>query len=164
MPRGRPKKSLQEHVRDGTYRPDRHGPLPAKNGGENAAKMPPAVKNPEPLPPAAGGQAELWAELNRLLSGVVTERDVPILTELCWWWAELRRVQAQLRGMTPGEKGYKDTLIGAGICSTNLDRLASRFGLTPADRAKLRVENPGPPQAKTPTRPKTKLDRQGPPA
>jgi phage terminase small subunit len=117
-------------------------------------------RKPESLPAA---QSELWDELSSLLAGVVTDRDASMLMEACWWWAELRRVQAVLRGMVPGEKGYKDTLIGAGICTTNLDRILCRFGLTPADRAKLKAETSGPPVAKVATRPKTRLDAQGPP-
>lgn len=97
-----------------------------------------------------------------LLAGVLTDRDMPILTELCWWWSELRRMQTGLGGMTPGEKGYKDMLVCAGICSTNLDKLAVRFGLTPVDRARLKGEA-GPPVAKVPVKPKTKLDTMGPP-
>lgn len=157
MPPGRPPKSLQDHIRDGTYRRDRHGPRPE----ERAAAQPPSVP---PLKPEviSASQSELWDQLSELLAGVVSERDAPILLELCWWWSELRRVQVALRAMVPGAKLYKDTLIAAGICSTNLDRLASRFGLTPADRARLKADT-GPPKAKVPTRPRTKLDAAGPP-
>lgn len=157
MPRGRPKKSLVDHVRDGTYRRDRHGPLP----GEKPPASVPLAQPPSRPQAAPQAQSELWDQLTRLLAGVVTDRDVPILTELCWWWTEFRKVQADLATMAPGEKGYKDKLVCAGICSTNLDKLAVRFGLTPVDRARLKGDG-GPPAAKVPTRPRSKLNETDP--
>jgi hypothetical protein len=82
---------------------------------------------------------------------------------LCWWWAELQKIQVQLKVMVPGQKGYKDALTSAGVAIDKVDKIGAKFGLTPADRAKLGVVNAGPPVAKVPVRQKTKLDQQGPP-
>jgi hypothetical protein len=86
-----------------------------------------------------------------------------MLNDLCWWWIELHRIQQQLKSMKPGEKGYKDTLTAAGIAQDKVDKIGTKFGLTPADRAKLGVVATGPVVAKVPVRGKTKLDQQGPP-
>ena len=61
-------------------------------------------------------------------------------------------------------KGYKDLLIAAGIATTNFERYCSRFGLTLADRMKLRIDKPtGPAKPKVMTRPRTSIDHQGKP-
>lgn len=164
----RPRKCLEDHVRDGTYRADRHGPLPshlAKGGGPSVAPDVVGSERNPPVKPAdlTGPAATIWANLLKLLGPVVNERDGPMLAELCWHWAELRRVKDVIAKTKPGEKGYNQLLIASGICTDKLDKIAGRFGLTPADRAKLKVEASGPPVAKVPTRPKTKLDQQGPP-
>lgn len=171
MARGRPKKSLQDHIRDGTYRRDRHGPLPgekATQAVEQGVSSKTADKLPS-VPPAANRQcsaseSDLRGELEGLIGQTLTPRDSHMLDELCWWWAELRRVQNQLKEIIPGQKGYKDTLSAAGGALDRVIKIAERFGLTPADRAKLGVGNgSGPVVAKVPVRPKTKLDQQGPP-
>ncbi len=157
-----PRKSLEQHIKDGTYRRDRHGPRP-----EEIARTPVSERvvpaNPERPEDLTGVAGEVWDKLIGLLGEAVHDRDRPLLAELCRWWAELKRVQTALAESAPGEKGYNQLLIAGGICSDKLDKLASRFGLTPADRAKLKAENTGPPIAKVPTRPRTKLDQQGPP-
>jgi phage terminase small subunit len=151
---GRPRKPVEKHVRDGTYRADRHGPKP--DADEQTA---PPVK-PEDLDEDT---AECWDRLVKLLRGIVRDRDSTMLAELCWQWAELQRIKAVLGVMVPGEKGYNALLVAAGICTDKLDRLASRFGLTPADRAKIHAEG-GTTKARVATRPKTALDKTGPPA
>jgi phage terminase small subunit len=86
-----------------------------------------------------------------------------MLDDLCWWWAQLRRIQKQLEILSPAVRGFKDVLSAAGQTLDRVIKIAERFGLTPADRAKLGVVNAGPPVAKVPVRQKTKLDQQGPP-
>lgn len=155
MARGRPPKPVEKHVLDGTYRADRHGPL----AGPAGATAPPPAK-PADL---AGEAAELWDHLSRLLAGVVCERDGTHLAELCRWWAELRRTQAGLATAEVGGVRYTALLAAAAKCSQQFDRLASRFGLTPADRARLKTEAAGPAKPKVAVRPPTKLDGEGPP-
>lgn len=154
----RPRKPVEQHIIDGTYRKDRHGPAPQPDpdGGDDLG---PPVK-PRSLTGEAG---KIWDQLARQLTGVLRARDTLLLVEMCRWWAELKRVQGALKKSRPGEKGYNQLLIGAGICSDKLDKLASRFGLTPADRAKLRAVEVVPGRPKVATRPRTKLDQDGPP-
>lgn len=175
---GRPRKSLEDHVREGTYRRDRHGPLPGEGESESPA---PAIREPSSLadrpgddatathaPPRkpsdlVGEAAAMWDRLVVMLAGVVRERDAATLAEMCRWHAELRRVQAVLGKMTPGAKGYNQLLVAAGICGDKFEKLAGKFGMNPTDRGKLRIVESGPRVAKVPTRPRTKFDLQGKP-
>lgn len=154
---GRPRKSIDEHMLKGNYRPSRHGlrpPLPDDPGGN----VPPS--KPADLDHAAG---QLWDKFVRLLAGVLRERDGDVLAELCRWLAELRRIRVVLLETVPGEQGYNQLLVAAGICSDKFDKLAARFGLTPADRTKLRAEGPiSPPTAHVPSRKVTRADLKRP--
>jgi phage terminase small subunit len=127
--------------------------LPNDDGG---AHVPPA--KPADL---KGGAGKIWVVLMKLLSRVVRESDAPMLAELCRWWHELKRTQGKLAKTEPGAKGYNQLLIGVGICSDKVNKLAGLFGLTPSDRAKLRFEQAEGAKARVATRPKTKLDAQG---
>lgn len=149
---GRPRKPVDLRLLEGSYQPSRHGPLPE-----------PEETAPKPVKPAGltGESGKMWDRLLPLLEPVVRERDTPLLVEMCTWWAELKRVRAALKKSGPGAKGYQQLLVSAGICSDKVDKIASRFGMTPSDRAKLRAEASGPVRAKVPVRPKTALDRLG---
>jgi phage terminase small subunit len=182
MPGGRPRKSLAQHIKDGTYRKDRHGPLPGdgdtavgvessgKVGGKAAGAttgqsvVSEPVKMPVQATQSAANQAKLWNELTKLLGETVTDRDAHMLREMCWWWAELLKIQEQLGNMVPGQTRYKETLTAAGVAIDKVTRIGEKFGLTPGDRAKLGVgASSGPPVAKVAVKPKTKLDAMGPP-
>lgn len=152
---GRHRVPVEKRIRDGTYKPSRHGPPP-----DTSADVAPPVK-PADL---EGDASALWDSLVELLAGVVRDRDAAMLAELCWQWAELRRIKAVIAAKTPGEAGYNALLVAAGICTDKFDKIASRFGLTPSDRAKLGADKAGPAKPKVAVRPKTALDKSGPPA
>src|SRR4051812_14841340 len=97
------RKPLEKHILDNTYRADRHGPLTP----DDAPQQTPPVK-PADLTGEAGKR---WDQLTALLLGVVRDRDAPLLAEACRFWAELKRVQTQLKKTTPGAKGYNQLLI-----------------------------------------------------
>jgi phage terminase small subunit len=149
---GRPRKPVEARILDGTYKPSRHGPPP--DAGDEVA--PPA--KPADLD---GDAAVLWDTIVPMLATVARERDAPMLAELCWQWAELRRIKAVIAKKKPGAKGYNQLLVAAGICTDKFEKIASRFGLTPSDRAKLGVVQAGPVRAKVATRQPTALDRAG---
>lgn len=149
MPQRR--KPVELRILDGTHKPSVHGPAP-----EPGDHKPP--KKPADL---TGEAAKVWASLVKLLAPVLRESDGFVLAELCRSWAELKKCQTVLRGMSPVEPSYNKVLIGTSINLDKVNKMASLFGLTPSDRAKLRFEAAGPPQAKVATRPKTKLDRSG---
>lgn len=126
----RPRKPVETHIANGTYRPDRHGPRPAPTGGTTPA-----------APADLTGEARrLWDHLTAKLAGVVREVDQLALGECCRWWAELVRIRAKLASVEPGDKQYHALVVEAGICSDKVDRACSQFGLNPAARAKLHLE------------------------
>jgi len=154
---GRPRKSIDEHLRNGTYRPDRHGPLPVPVSPADA----PAEKLVRP-PSLTGRAAAVWDELAGLLGGIVRRKDIPALVELCRWIERSERIAATLDKLKPTEKEFKGLVVVAGIATDKVAVLTSRFGLSPADRAKIKAEiAAGPPKPKVPVRPATKLDKQG---
>jgi phage terminase small subunit len=150
---GRPPKPIEAKVLDGTYRPGRDGPLAA-------ADLPgPPPEKPANLSVAAG---EWWDRIVVLMAGIVKPTDIPLLTDVCRWLARMDALADLIDSTDPTDPGYHKALIGAAICTDKLSTLSTRFGMTPADRARLRV-NAGPQRAKVATRPRTKLDAAGPP-
>lgn len=151
---GRPRKPIEKHLLDGTFRADRHGAPPDDSG-----TVRPPVK-PADLGDAAGA---FWDRVVVLLEGVVRDRDGEQLAELCRWWATLQKVRAALDKAQPGSLRYGRLMNQASTAAATFDRIAKRFGLTPADRAALHVEQTGPVKAKVAVRPKTALDQAGAP-
>lgn len=154
---GRPRKSIAEHKANGTYRPGKHGIEPQ---AEEPAEPAESIERPADLGEDA---ARAWDELVQLLAGVIRRRDIPALKELARWTARSDRIAAELDKLKPGDKEFKALLVAAGIATDKVSDLTKRFGISPADRAKLKAEAPVVAVAKVPTRPKTKLDKQGPP-
>lgn len=138
---------------DGTYRADRHGPL-----------TPADQPAPPPPPPKHLTEAErkAWDTLSNLLSGVVKPRDVPTLVELCRWVARADGLAVALESVGPGEKGFAQLLTASAIATDKVLLLSTRFGLSPADRMRLREEG-RPTVSKVRTRPRTALDAAPPP-
>lgn len=68
--------------------------------------------------------------------GVLHPIDSEALTALCQWWGEYRTLQES--SADGSGEAYKRS-IALASCFKNWSNLASRFGLTPADRAKLVV-------------------------
>lgn len=154
---GRPRKTVGEHLANGTYRPSRHGTVAAADPGD--------APEPPPERPAwlSGDESAAWDAIVPCVAGRVKRSDVPALVDLCRWWVRMGRMARRVDEMEAASPYYVQALTGAGICSTNFDRLASKFGMTPADRAKLRVVDAAPAGPKVRTRPPTKLDKQGKP-
>lgn len=155
MPKGRPRKPTEAHLLAGTYRADRHGPRP---GDAEDGISPPA--KPADL---GGDAAALWDELAALLAGTVRAADALQLAELCRWWATVRRIRTALDKAQPGSLRCSRLMGQISTAAAAADRIASRFGLTPSDRAKLGVVQVGPAKPKVATRQPTALDRAGPP-
>jgi phage terminase small subunit len=151
----RPRKPTEQHVLAGTYRRDRHGPLEDAADGSFA---------PPEKPAGLGSKAsDFWDVVVKLLEGVVRERDGPQLHQLCFWWAKWEDAEIAIQDFEIGTMDYTRALNVASVASQNFDRIAKRFGLTPADRAALRAEHATTQKPKVATRPKTQLDKQGAP-
>lgn len=155
MPAGRPRKTVEERFRDGTYEFKKHGPLPP----HLMAEVPLPAK-PADLPEVG---AALWDEVLEARRGGVRRADGPALKLMCVWWAVFHDTRAELAECNAGVKNAVMTRLA--IATDKAVTLLSRFGMTPTDRAKV-ADQPaesGPPKAKVETRKPTKLDKRGKP-
>ena len=137
---GRPRKPVEEHKAAGTFRRDRH------TDADRAARFFGEAARPPSQPPAKpteleGTAGDFWDHVVRLLAGVVTARDGPQLVQLCRWWARWKEAEDALANATPGTTEHARLIKAASTCSANFDRIARRFGLTPADRIGLPQAN-----------------------
>ncbi len=152
---GRPRKSAQEHLDAGTYRADRHGPLPS----------PAAAGDPPKKPPGLSSAVEAkWEWVTSALASILRPHHGPLLVELCWWMAEADRLRTAVEAKKPGAKGYCLLLKAMATATGSLLAFSQRLGLTPGDQAKLKVAVTAP----AATRPKagpprTALDGSPPP-
>lgn len=148
---GRPKKPIEQHKAQGSFRPDRHGP------DRSAMKA-----DGRPVKPRGLSKAESWAwrfivnDLDRLT--VARRLDTPALTALCVWWARYTENAAELAKHLPTDPAYYRLLIQMQMCWKTFDALASKFGLSPSDRTRIRLEDgiqyvPETPERKQPKRP-----------
>jgi P27 family predicted phage terminase small subunit len=130
--RGRHKKPVELKILEGTFRRDRDGdPDAPVAGGE--ALMPKSLK---------GDARKFWqAYVPDLISrGLARTVDTPALTAMCEWWARYRRYAAALDKTRANLKGGQGILTRCVMASKQFEGLATRFGLTPCDRAKLRAD------------------------
>lgn len=146
---GRPKKPTEQHKAQGSFREDRHGP------DRTAMKA-----DGRPVKPRGLSKAESWAwgfivrDLDRLT--VARRLDTPALTALCAWWARYAENAAELAKHKPTDPSYYRVLIQCQMCWKTFDSLASKFGLSPGDRTRIKLEDgiqytpETPPQSKRP--------------
>lgn len=132
---GRPRKPVAAKILDGSFRADR-------DGDPSTLVLPGGT--PQPPPDLAGEALAFW---HKVVPGLVATRiaaacDTPSLAMMCEWWARYRTYARRL-DEAPADKNTYQLMLQVGIATTNFDRLASRFGLTPADRNKLRVDAGG---------------------
>lgn len=122
---GRPRKPNALRILDGTYREDRHGPK------EDFATGVPV--RPKRMTKEAGW---FWdTHVKPLIDkGVAKELDTAMLIDLCWWH-EQKKKWKEAFDKTPTQ----DAKANLDMCARNFNSIASRFGLTAADRAKLDV-------------------------
>lgn len=157
--RGRPRKPAEEHFAAGNYKPSRHGPLPT---------VPDPVEGPPPKPDDLEEEAAAkWDQVVPALAHLLRPRDGGLLVELCRWMVRADTLEAALQVRKVGALGYTKLLNAASTATTMLLALSAKFGLTPADRAKIKIVVPtaGPTTPpKVATRPRTKLDAAPPPS
>lgn len=139
---GRPIKSTEELIRSGTYRKDRH-----QNRGVALDALE-EISIPETLNKAAAGK---WAEIVPALqeAGLVSAVDLPELTDAFLHygfaqdcisivqenWASAAEYLAQLNK-------FKDVDLVAKYSEfmDYFNRIMHRFGVTPTERAKIKVQ------------------------
>ncbi len=140
---GRPRKPDALKLNDGTWRADRDG------SHEDVVLAPGVPSKPDALSKHAG---ELWDAIvpGLVEAGCVAEIDGIMLREMCQWYSVYRQWAEPLDAGEPDDDGARRRLMGACAAWKQFEALAARFGLTPADRARLRVR----PAKKTPSLPK----------
>jgi P27 family predicted phage terminase small subunit len=75
-------------------------------------------------------------------TGVATEFDSAELTVMCEWWRQYRKIQKAINKVGATNPAYYKLMIQMNMASNNFDKLAAKFGMTPADRTRVRVEKP----------------------
>lgn len=124
---GRPPKSTEQHLIDGTYRPDRH----AKRVD---SKVAPASL---PVPGDLGDEAaELWKRIvSSLPKEILTNLDKDSLRVYCETWQIYLKIQP-LFNADPTDKELRITWASL---VDKLDKLGRQFGWSPQTRASLQM-------------------------
>ena len=121
MPAGRPRKSLGQHVVDGTYRPNRH---------DGHCEV---VARGKPIKPDDLSKEEEW-----LWQLVVNDRcaaiDTAQLRQLCRAWHCLVAAGNAARE----DPLHKEHRIAFCQYSAAFDKLAQQFGLSPVSRTRIK--------------------------
>lgn len=138
MQRGRPRKPLPELLLEGRFREDRHG-------SAEQVWLPPSTLPDAPSWLRSEGR-ELWQRLAPQLSavGVATDLDATELAALCEWWGRFREASQALDAVSERQSTeYYRLSILANMAWKNFSAAASKFGLNPSDRARLRLNPDG---------------------
>lgn len=124
MAGGRPPKTSAELKLYGGFRKDRHG-----SRAEFSAS--------EPVKPGLGKIASaIWdLVVNGLPLDAKSAIDAPALEGMCRWYG----VFAEYMGKLESDTGDYRVLMMASIAWKQFESAAAKFGLTPVDRAKLKV-------------------------
>ena len=160
MGKGRPRKCIEQHLKDGTYRPGRHGPIPEHlKSGYKPAPRPAAPKKAEPGEAAikiGASSQDFWDFMMRTRGDTIRDSDAATLALMCEYWVQISHC---LKDLSKSDSTTRRHHLSALKTATDaFDKLASRFGLTPADRGKVMDEQRVKVEPKVETRPKTKMD------
>lgn len=136
--KGRKPKTVEQLQAAGTYRADRHGRRRVATPASGAAA---ALARPSGL---CGEAVTLWDQIAPELSaaGVIQPGDEPLLRMLCEVWA-LYRAAYREASLAPTDQAARSAVVAY---AQAMDRLASRFGLSPSERGRLRAAVPTTPQ------------------
>jgi phage terminase small subunit len=88
--------------------------------------------------------SECWdLIINNMHPGMQAAIDANELESLCFWWSQFRHYAKLMRDPSPNLKEERAVQIMAKDAWAAFDKIAARFGMTPADRAKLELRPPG---------------------
>src|SRR5262245_55265562 len=119
---GRKRLPVELHVTRGSYRNDRHGPLPAAASDSDPVDETAAIEMVYSPNDGDVAARDLYDHLYPLLASVVAPSDTPALTMLCELWSLYQQTLAAAKA-EPTSKAVRSALLsyfGA------FDRLASR--------------------------------------
>ncbi len=135
MARGQQPKPVELHILEGTYRKYRHAGTPLADG---VPEMPKSFNDRSVF--AREAKAFWERTVPRLMEkGIVGFLDTTYLTVLCEWWARYRKFSAALDRVGATNKKAAKLILLADLACREVDRIGARFGLTPVDRARLRL-------------------------
>lgn len=138
MVRGPKPKSAAEHKLHGTFRTDRHGPVDHPMDNMDGEPVMPAG-----MPDQA---VKLWKVIVPQLMKAknAVEIDSTQLAAMCRWWAQYNELMSRVESEAPydSETDNKQWRLEkrARAAWSAFDSIASRFGMTPSDRARLRSD------------------------
>lgn len=134
MTKGRPRKPIELKVLDGTFRRDRDDPATAVIA-EGLPEQPPGMSD---------GAQRWWKfllpEVQKL--SVARKVDSVMFATLCVGLARMDRALIASEEAMFGSDDHKDAERMYHLAATEVRPLAAAFGLTPADRARLKIEKP----------------------
>ncbi len=122
---GRTPKPLQAHILAGSYRRDRHGPIPEREP-EGRPDKPPDL-----TPEAAAFWDSVCSEL--IDSGIAKRIDAPAMRVMADLWGQLQRA-SRLADANAGDVNARRAVT---TLAAEFGRWAARFGLSPSDRLRL---------------------------
>ena len=130
---GRPKKPVALKILQGTFRADRDGDPSHAVIGDGTPEMPKDL---------TGEAKKLWEQIvpGLVALGIAKAADTLALSQACRMYAEYRRAWKEVVKIPVILPAWSQTIYGANSLWTRIDSILSRFGMTPADRAKLRIE------------------------
>lgn len=135
-------KTLEQHIRAGSYRPERHGEIPANLAEAifGPPKVPPTVK-----PKGLGENGDwAWAFLCEHAAGL-QPHDALQMEMICRTWSEYRRVMKRVEDVDPDAEPDAYHLLADRALKylDRLERMTKSFGLSPAARmAMFKASNP----------------------
>lgn len=130
--RGQQPKSKSRHKRDGTFRADRHASLVDDRDFDGDLPERPADLSVDEL--------AVWElVVGSSPDGVLRAIDQTELTGCCWWYGEYSKAMRAMRPMEVTDTEYYRLSQLAAIAWKHFAAAASRFGMTPADRSRLKV-------------------------
>ena len=140
---GRPAKSTEDHIKDGTYRPARHA-----NRGVSFSTLD-FMSIPEELNKAAADQWEIIIP-QLLEKGLITEVDLPELKDAFIHYGTAQDCLSYVNENFENHAAYLASLnLCKGQCnllnsySSSMDyynKIMHKFGATPMERMKIKVE------------------------
>ena len=128
---GRKPKMTAKHVLEGTFRAERHGRRVDALADSSAANL---------AKPDVIGEAGKWLwelTIRNLPGGVLREQDAAKLELMCVSWEQYRKLLERMRSdddpaLISKLKNLADLI----------DKFGKQFGMSPLDRASLKVEDP----------------------
>jgi phage terminase small subunit len=140
MPGGRPRKPVEEHVANGTYRKDRHGVATVAAPLERVTAIEKPTWLPKDLAPA-------WAAVTADLCamGALVPSDLVLLEQAFRMMGNARGIQGILDLFLVGGGDDDEDVVGqisklSSALATQVagyERILGKFGITPAARASL---------------------------